>query len=149
MKGKEIIIRAKHFCAQNRYRWTDPREKVISVLANTSQPIGAYQIIELLSSDTATIKPPSVYRAIAFWAEHGFIHRIESLNAYIICCEHSKHTHFCIFICKNCSAVQEIQLKGISQLIKRSLRNMQGTSIQSTSEVLGLCSKCQSSRMQF
>lgn len=103
-----ILKKAERYCEERHYRFTEPRRHVLTILAKHKKPMGAYDILEQLGAYIDKPKPPTAYRAIEFWREHGFVHKIESLNAYVICCEGHLHhdTHF--LICGNCRHVQEI-----------------------------------------
>jgi Fur family zinc uptake transcriptional regulator len=62
---------------------------VLSVLQSCDQPLTAYTILGRLRDDG--IKAPlQVYRALEKLLEAGLIHRLESMNAFVVCC-HSRH----------------------------------------------------------
>ncbi len=143
MSKKSILIhRAERFCETHKYRMTEPRARVLSALAKDKQPMGAYQIINLLSSQTEKVSPPTIYRAIEFWHKHGFIHRIESMNAYVACCEHQHHENFCIFICSNCNTTQELNMKCLPGPVTHDIKNRHLTITNSVTEIRGKCSQC-------
>ena len=60
-----------------------------------------------------------------------FVYIIESLNAYILCCQNHKHKNFCIFICDTCNITKEIYLKENDFAVNRY-----------NTEISGKCSKC-------
>ncbi|MGB4058039.1 MAG: hypothetical protein WBK77_08155 [Alphaproteobacteria bacterium] len=68
------------------------------------KPLGAYEIPERLGKKIKNPKPPTVYRAIEFWAEHGFIHRVESLNAYVACEAGHQHKSAQFMVCNDCGS---------------------------------------------
>ena len=70
--------------------------------------MGAYDILEKLGAYIDNPKPPTAYRAIDFWKDHGFVHKIESLNAYMACCEDHMHGDAHFLICDDCHSVEEI-----------------------------------------
>ena len=117
MNRSFVINRAKEFCKIGKHRFTLPRERVLSVLASGSAPMGAYKILTQLSQNEEKLKPPTVYRAINFWNTHGFIHRIESMNAYIICCRLHQHENFCVFICSSCHTAFELHMASLHRLL--------------------------------
>lgn len=141
MSKPNLVLRAQKFCEANKYRFTEPRERVLSLLANCDKPMGAYQILESLSYRKGKISPPTIYRAIDFWSEHGFIHRVESMNAYIACCRHKEHENFCIFICDKCSTVLELQMKNLAQITSDFI-DKRLTATRFTTEIHGKCSQC-------
>jgi len=137
-----IMTRAKRFCEVNKFRFTEPRERVLSLLADCSEPMGAYQILAALSSYKGKVNPPTVYRAIEFWNKHRFIHRVESMNAYIVCCENKYHENFCIFICNECNTVLELKMNNFPLTITNALQNKDLTVTRSTTEMYGKCRQC-------
>lgn len=62
---------------------------VLSVLQSSDQPLSAYTILDRLRDDGLRA-PLQIYRALEKLMEAGRIHRLESMNALVICC-HSKH----------------------------------------------------------
>ena len=80
-------------CSRQGLHLTPLRRRVLAILAESSAPLGAYAIIEQLSRrEGKRIAPPTVYRTLEFFLDHGFLHKIESRNAYAPC-EHLGHAH--------------------------------------------------------
>jgi len=142
MVKSDLLRRAKHYCEDGKYRFTQPRERVLSLLIQSKAPMGAYQILEYLSSNKEKINPPTVYRAIEFWTQHGFIHRVESMNAYIVCCEHKQHSNLCVFICNECQDALELKMNKLPYPIANDLKNKHMTITGSATEIYGRCGKC-------
>ena len=64
--------------------------------------------MERLAPGGARPAPITVYRALEFLRENGFVHRIESRNAFVACV----HTHAAgdpvvLLICERCGTVGE------------------------------------------
>lgn len=142
MEKLDLLLRAKRYCEAGKHRFTQPRERVLSLLIKSTAPMGAYQILELLSSDKGKINPPTIYRAIEFWAQHGFIHKIQSMNAYMICCEHQRHVNFCIFVCDDCHMVVELEMNRLPKPITADIENKHWTISGSNTEIHGTCNQC-------
>ena len=108
MSNCDFITSAQKYCLNNGLRLTAPRLYVLSILGNENEPMGAYDVLKKLSLYIKTPKPPTVYRALDFWQKHGFVHKIESLNAFITRHENyqDKDTHF--LVCDGCNSVQEL-----------------------------------------
>jgi Fur family zinc uptake transcriptional regulator len=109
-KMKDNIEIARRYCEKNGHRFTLPRKYVLSILLNSKNPIGAYDILEKLGEFIDKPKPPTAYRALDFWQQQGFVHKIESLNVYMACCDdHAHHNHDTHFlVCDDCHSVNEI-----------------------------------------
>jgi len=137
-----MIEKARKYCNLNKLRFTEPREKVLNTLVDGKLPLGAYELLEKMSTKANKINPPTIYRAIDFWIEHGFIHKIVSLNKYIAC----NHVHDArqatkttILICNKCSYIEEICLVlSIDSLFEEKGFDAQQVLI----EAKGLCLNC-------
>lgn len=90
-------------------RMTKPRQAVFDTIHAAQKPMGAYDIIRAISPQP---KPPTVYRALDYLCGRGMVHRIESLNAYVVChaahecCAHAHTARFTV--CDACGRVEEI-----------------------------------------
>src|SRR3546814_9809262 len=66
--------------------------------------------------------PPTVYRALDFLLANGFIHKLESVNAFVACHHPSTAQHSVPFlICDRCHSATELEdLDVVAQLEARS-----------------------------
>ena len=137
------LSEADVLCAQKGLRLTALRRRVLERVWQSNKPLGAYDILAVLSEqDGRRAAPPTVYRALDFLLENGLVHRISSLNAFIGC-SHPEHAHQGQFlICRTCHAAIELEQKTISDAIISSARDVGFTVEGQTVEVLGLCSGC-------
>ena len=111
--------KALDFCVKNNHRYTKPREIVFRIIASSTKPIKAYDILKQLKKVFKNPKPPTAYRAIEFWEKYNFIHRIESLNAYFVCEAEHLHSGSQFLICNQCGEVTESHICEIPKIIKR------------------------------
>ncbi len=75
-------------------------------LKQARQPLGAYSLLDKLR-EKGLKAPLQVYRTLGQLEKIGLIHRIETLNAWTLCCE-EKHECTPIFaICDDCGTVTE------------------------------------------
>ena len=139
---KATLVNAAKYCETGKHRLTKPRVEVLKIIACSTKPLGAYEILEKLSKTIKNPKPPTVYRAIEFWQEHGFIHRIESLNAYISCEAGHRHKGSQFMICDDCGNVTEAHLCDLPQPFKDSTTKNTFTPSRWNLEIHGLCGKC-------
>lgn len=105
-----VLAQAEAFCRAGSIRFTEPRRHVLEIIAGAGRPMGAYDILGALGRYLQNPKPPTAYRAIEFLEEHGFIHRIESLNAYVVCGTGHRHRGSQFLICDGCGMVVEAHL---------------------------------------
>ncbi|WP_439860267.1 zinc uptake transcriptional repressor Zur [Pseudomonas sp. MBLB4136] len=139
----QALADAESICMRQGLRLTALRKRVLELVWQSHKPLGAYDILAVLSEeDGRRAAPPTVYRALDFLLEHGLVHRIASLNAFVGC-NRPEHAHQGQFlICRQCHAAIELEQTAISQAIVSAAANV-GFSVEGqTVEVVGLCSGC-------
>ena len=99
-------------------------------------------MLERMKEITPNPKPPSAYRALEFLQEHGFIHRIESLNAYVKCNVNHLHHGSQFMVCDSCGRVTEIHLCSLPDSLKAKVDSEQFHFNHWKLEIHGLCQSC-------
>lgn len=135
---------AEKFCQEHGLRYTEPRAAVLSVIQKSDKPIGAYDVLAQLSGRLDNPKPPTIYRAIEFWMGHGFIHKIESLNAFVACEAGHAHKGSQFIVCDGCGDVEEIHLCHLPEALDKKINQSKFDMKRWSAEIHGLCQKCQS-----
>jgi Fur family zinc uptake transcriptional regulator len=144
MKSLSILNEVRQFCEKNSLRMTPPRERVLQIVAEAEKPLGAYDILQRLGAYLDNPKPPTAYRAIEFWQSHGFIHRIESLNAYVTCHAGHRHEGSQYMICDGCGDVKEMHLCTMPEAFQEKAQEG-GFRVQRwNTELHGTCAACAS-----
>jgi Fur family zinc uptake transcriptional regulator len=137
-----IMKQAEAYCRENGLRLTDGRAAVLREVVRQRKPVKAYDLLATVAPGKKKPMPPIVYRALDFWTSHGFLHRIESLNAYT-CCTHPGCGHECqLFVCSKCGRVSEFCN---DQMSSQLLRNASGQGFRIDHlkvEATGLCPDC-------
>jgi len=140
--AQQVLRKAKKYCDEHRQRLTKPRMQVLKIIASSSKPLGAYDILKSLGKVIKNPKPPTVYRAIEFWKEHGFVHRIESLNAYVSCEAEHRHKGAQFMVCDDCGTVIEAHVCELPSALKdRAIQNT-FTPFRWNVEIHGVCGEC-------
>ncbi|AHM04520.1 Zinc uptake regulation protein ZUR [Roseibacterium elongatum DSM 19469] len=103
----EALSAAEARCAEEGLRLTPVRRKVLELLLQEHRALGAYAILDLLRGAGFGSQPPVAYRALDFLSEHGFVHRIERLNAFVACAHPTEQHSPAFMICRICGAVAE------------------------------------------
>jgi Fur family transcriptional regulator, zinc uptake regulator len=110
-----LIQEAEVLCERAGTRLTDPRRRVLSLLAEAKTPMKAYDLIAKAGADGGAVKPPTVYRALDFLCEIGIIHRIAQ-DATYVACSHVGHGHLAaLFVCDTCFALAHLVIEGRGQ----------------------------------
>ncbi|NDF11964.1 MAG: transcriptional repressor [Proteobacteria bacterium] len=118
-----------------------PTKLVYEVLSKKKVPLGAYDILAALSKHGVT-GPPTIYRALEKLASQGLIHRISSINAYIICdCHHGSHISS-FMVCKKCKSVEEISDRKVENALRTAIKNHSFKIEKEMIELIGLCETC-------
>lgn len=139
---KALIAQAEVLCEQRKQRFTTLRKRVLTLVCQARQPAGAYQLLDDLKDEGFSSAPPTVYRALDFLLEQGFIHRLASNNTYLACA-HPKDNHEAVFlVCEQCGHTQEIHTDGITRSVKKKSSNYDFKVHKVSVEVSGLCSRC-------
>ncbi len=144
LKGRALqaeLEAAEFRCARSDQRLTAPRRRVLQLLLESGKPSKAYDLIAAYGEAGAPAKPPTVYRALDFLERQGFAHRIESLNAYVVC-RHGPDSHAAAFlICDCCGDTREVEPVGAKQLNKVADEAGYRLTVV-TIEAHGLCGAC-------
>jgi Fur family transcriptional regulator, zinc uptake regulator len=134
---------AQDFCTIRGLRLTPVRARVLEILLESHSALGAYDILDRLKADGLGGQPPVVYRALDFLVEHGFVHRLERLNAFAACAHPATEHEAMFLICSDCNQVAETSLAPIAADIDRAALAL-GFGVESrVVEVVGRCPACQ------
>ena len=138
----QVLAAAEVRCAKDGLRLTPVRRKVLELLLQEHRALGAYAILDMLREAGFGSQPPVAYRALDFLAEHGFVHKIERLNAFVACV-HPDETHSPAFmICRLCDAVAETHSTAAKGALGAVAREA-GFQIERTVvEAEGVCPAC-------
>jgi Fur family transcriptional regulator, zinc uptake regulator len=143
----DALDAADRLCARSGARLTALRRRVLELVWQSHQPVGAYQVLAALAQDAtgATARnpaPPTVYRALEFLLAQGLIHRLESRNAYIGC-PHPDRDHAGQFlICHDCGTVTELVDPAIGDAVRRGAEVAGFRPNRMTLELEGTCRQC-------
>jgi Fur family zinc uptake transcriptional regulator len=130
-------------CARKGLHLTPLRRRVLTILSESSAPLGAYAIIDQLSRlEAKQVAPPTVYRTLEFLLDHGFVYKIESRNAYAPC-EHLGHAHHgALLLCEKCGRSDEIEDAKLDRLLHQAAARAGFAPHRQMVELVGLCRDC-------
>ena len=136
---------ATMYLLERGVRLTALRRRVLELVWGSHEPVKAYDVLEQLRDEIRNAAPPTVYRALDFLQEEGFVHKIESLNAYIGCGEPGHGNRGQFLICSSCAAVAELDDADIVKLIAAKASQLGFVIESQVIEVKGLCAECRRS----
>ncbi len=141
--GQAIIERIEGICADRGVRLTPQRKRVYELICLNTKASSAYELLEKLKESEPQAKPPTVYRALDFLMEQGFIHRVESTNSYISCGGCGGHSHFFqLLICDNCGDVVELEDESLISLLASNAEKHGFKLTKQVIETHGVCQAC-------
>ena len=100
---------------------------VLNLLQDSGEPLKAYFILDSLKKEGLN-SPLQVYRALDKLVELGKIHKVESLNSFIICNNSNCASNTAFTISERCGKVKEIKnnnlTEGVNELVKENKLNI-------------------------
>lgn len=134
---------------------TPLRRQVLALVLESPQPVGAYALLDRLKAERPGAAPPTVYRALDFLLEHGLVHKVERLNAFVGCVEphgagggghaHGGHAHghpHGFLICGTCGTTREVADAAVDRAIAAAAAREGFRPARATVEVEGTCARC-------
>ncbi len=143
---KEIessISRVFDICKKNNIVFTEIRKIVYEIIIKYNKPIKAYEVLDELRDVLGkTSHPPTVYRAIDFLIENGFIHKLSSINSFVGCFHPKIHKECYFLICKKCNIYQECCDNDLTKNISKTAKKNDFIVSNTTLEIEGHCQDC-------
>jgi Fur family zinc uptake transcriptional regulator len=138
----EFVRAVEQACRQRGLNLTPIRAEALKQIAEAGKPVKAYDLLERMRGGPGASAPPTVYRALDFLLENGFIHRLVSINAFLAC-HHPLAGHVVpILICKACESAQELEDETLAAQLDALARAQHFEPASAYLEVLGLCAHC-------
>jgi Fur family transcriptional regulator, zinc uptake regulator len=143
MNTQSLLAKAQHACAKRGARMTPARAQVFLLLTKVQGAIGAYDLLEELKKQDSAAKPATIYRALDFLSKQGFVHKIESINAFMLChhfgdCDHPVQ----LLICDSCNSVEENQSGEFDSALRNMASDSGFTISHQVIEAHGICKQC-------
>ncbi|MDX1756931.1 MAG: Fur family transcriptional regulator [Marinobacter sp.] len=139
---QHALAEARAICKAQNARLTPTRERVLELIWQSHKPLGAYDLLAALADDGHNAAPPTVYRALDFLLQHGLVHRIASLNAFIGCTHAGEHHTSVFLICRSCRTALELAAPAVSEAVCQAAEAEAFTPEDTTIEIAGQCPNC-------
>lgn len=137
-----FVKEVEQACRERDLRLTPLRRDVLELIAEAGKPVKAYDLLEQLHGRHANPAPPTVYRSLDFLLEQGFIHKLESINAFVSCFHPGEDHQVPFLICDQCKNAIEVCNEQVAELIASQARQLGFRAQAQTLEVHGTCSQC-------
>ena len=120
---------------------------VLERLETATGPLSAYTLLDQLR-EQGFRAPLQVYRALDTLIKGGFVHRLESLNAFVACAEPHDHRHghghdmTAFAICDRCGQVIEMSDHEVGEQLDHWIGSTGFVAKKAVIEFRGTCGKC-------
>ena len=144
----DFVAAVERACSERGLRLTPIRARVLQLVADAGKPIKAYDLLEGIRLDRGddapgSAAPPTVYRALDFLLANGFIHKLESINAFVACHPpNAIRPSVPFLICEGCNTATELEDASIVSALDAAARSLGFAPQAQTLEVHGLCARC-------
>ena len=139
---RSFVHAVEAVCDTRGLKLTPMRRRVLELLALSDKPVKAYDLLDALRPEVVRAAPTQVYRALDFLIEHGFIHKLESINAYTSCHHPAEQHSVPFFICDRCGSATEFCDSHVAELLVGHAAALGFTAHAQTLEVHGVCAQC-------
>ncbi len=139
------VAAVERACSERGLRLTPIRTSVLELIAEAGKPIKAYDLLEQVRArkGVGADAPPTVYRALDFLMANGFVHKLESMNAFVACHHPNSAQHSVPFlICVRCHSAVELEDMQVVASLDERARALGFVPQAQTLEVHGLCAHC-------
>ena len=117
-------------------------EKLVwDILADSKDPLKAYEILDKLK-ECGVRAPMTVYRALDGLEAKGHIHKLDGMNAFVVCNHEGPHMVQTFLVCESCSTVQELQVVAVEADIAPAVRAAAFDMHTARLEIKGHCNTC-------
>jgi Fur family zinc uptake transcriptional regulator len=141
--GPAFVAEVERACRARGLRLTPIRAHALQLIAEAGRPLKAYDLLDRMKLTHDAAAPPTVYRALEFLLEHGFVHKLSSINAYVGCHHPASEAHAVPFlICDRCHSAIELEDPGIVAAMDAAARGLGFMPRAQTLEVHGVCAAC-------
>lgn len=117
-------------------------EKLVwEALSASAEPLKAYEILDRLK-ERGVRAPMTVYRALGGLEAKGHIHKLDGLNAFVLCNHEGPHMVQTFLVCETCSTVRELEVVAVEADILPAVRAADFDMHTARLEIKGNCNSC-------
>nr|WP_259371819.1 transcriptional repressor [Caldimonas mangrovi] len=139
--ARELAAADAH-CRARGAQLTALRREVLELLLLREGSAKAYDLQDDMRARHGRVAPTTVYRALEFLIEQELVHRVDAINAFVVCNGEHVHHHAMMLVCAQCGQVTEWHdEEAFAALGKRLRKSVAGFHVGSV-EIKGLCTNC-------
>ena len=136
-----LVERVARICCDRDLNFTLIRRRVFELLAASRVPVSAYALVDQLAA-RKPVKAPSVYRALEFLIENGFVRFVAQRRAYICCELLDAQQPVALLMCTGCGNVDEVAAVPLRETIAQMVAPYGFDPAQNSLEIAGRCTSC-------
>lgn len=152
--GKTFIDAVTLACRRRGLRLTPIRARVVELMAEAEKPLGPYELLERFRLEKkrrgekmGAVAPVTAYRALDFLHANGFVHKLESISAFVPCCQlPASHAAVPFLICSTCHSASELNDPRIAAGLNARALSLGFTPTSHVLEMHGRCALCEAQR---
>lgn len=138
-----VLQHVEKLCAEAGERLTPARLNTYAELVALARPVSAYELLAVMEKRAKRkLAPLTIYRPLEFLTKMGLVHRLASAQTFMAC-DHPGHSHEGLYlVCSDCGKVDELEPKGLSELLGKAAESRRFKSKKQIVEIQGLCQDC-------
>lgn len=117
---------------------------VMTLLAESNQPLSAYDLARRSSDNGSRVTPAQIYRVLDRLETDSKIQRIELLSAWLP----KRDGQQGFMVCRGCRSVEAFQIGAVQATVQRLCRAIGFSPTRSVFESWGLCAECDRQRAE-
>jgi Fur family transcriptional regulator, zinc uptake regulator len=133
-------------CVAGKRRLTLLRRQVLELLLEHGGQATAYELIEDLPLLGRRASPASVYRALEFLMEIGFVRHLSSNSTFVVSDSNASREHAVFLVCTVCGATEKLENEQLARTLVEAAGEVYYEVHGYQTEVNGICGACQRER---
>ncbi len=125
------------------YRVTEPRKRVLKVLAEMRNPVSPYEIREILQQKGEHLNHVTIYRILELLCSLNLAHKVLLVGGFVKCTLGEEEGCHRFVVCRQCGTLREYADKELCEEENALAQEFGFRAEQHFSEFSGVCSKCQ------
>ena len=124
------------------YRVTEPRKRVLGVLAEARSPVSPYEIQEILQRKGEYLNHVTIYRVLDLLCSLNLAHKVLLVGGFVKCTLGECGGCHRFAVCRRCGALREYADRALCEEESALAQEFGFRTEQHFSEFSGICSRC-------
>ena len=124
------------------YRVTEPRKRVLRVLAEVQRPVSPYEIQEILKRKGQYLNHVTIYRVLDLFCSLNLAHKVLLVGGFVKCTLGEEGGCHRFVVCRQCGTLREYADKTLCEEENAIAQEFGFRAEQHFSEFSGICSEC-------